>query len=252
MSLFHKITAEGQPIQRYTLYLLARRLELPFLRISYNLLRGKWKRLGSFPLVRKFYSAAVTRPIALYGDAARPVPYDQLVSHIESLDCSIAVGPCRCRISHEPCGHPLDTDIVVRTGTAAWLKAFPREYKVIDKKEALRIVTDCHNLGMFHMLFFHCPATGCAEYVICNCCRCGCVPYIINRDLGQHAFPLLDREWVAVTDSEKCTGRADCVAACPFNARSVENDKAVTRDCYGCGLCVSACPEKAISMKHSH
>jgi NAD-dependent dihydropyrimidine dehydrogenase PreA subunit len=252
MSLFHKITAEGQPLQRYTLYLLARRLEIPFLKITYKLLRGNWKWLGANRWVRSLYSAAVTRPLALHGDTAQPVPFAPLIAHIESLDCSIAVGPCRCRISHDPCGHPLETDIVIRTGTAAWLKAFPREYRVIKKSEAIKIVTDCHNLGMFHMLFFHCPSTGCAEYVICNCCRCGCIPYIINRDLGPHAFPFSEPEWLAVTDMDKCKGRADCVAACPFSARTIENGKAITHDCFGCGLCVAACPEKAISMKHTN
>jgi ferredoxin len=198
------------------------------------------------------YAAIVTRPIARFGDAARPVPFDELIEHIDSLDCSIAVGPCRCRISHEPCGHPIETDIVIRTGTAAWIKAFPREYRVIEKEEAKKIVADCHKLGMFHMVFFHCPATGCAEYVVCNCCRCGCVIYIINRDLGQESFPLLETEWTAETDLGKCTGRADCVAACPFGARSMENGKVVTHGCFGCGLCVAVCPENAISMKHNN
>ncbi|MFA6451678.1 MAG: 4Fe-4S binding protein [bacterium] len=252
MSLFHKIAAEGSPLQRYTLYMLARRLEIPFLKISFNLLRGRWKRIGNLGLTRALFAAAVTRPIARHGDAARPVPYEALIAHIDSIEGAIAVGPCRCRITHKSCGHPLETDIVIRTGAEAWLKAFPNEYRVIDKNEAKRIVGDCHALGMFHMIFFHCPTTGCAEYVICNCCLDGCVPYIINRELVQRNFPFLNAEWLAVTDMEKCSGRADCVSACPFGARSVVDGKAVTSGCFGCGLCVAACPEKAISMKHNH
>lgn len=248
MSFFHSITREGRPFQRYTLYLLARWVELPFLRVMYKLLRGGWRCIGSLRVVRKAVSALLTRPVARFGDTAKPIPFDELVEHLSEMDGVIAVGPCRCRISHEPCGHPLDTDIVIRTGTAAWLKAFPHEYRIIEKDEALRIIEECHRQGMFHMLFFHCPATGCAEYVICNCCTCGCVPYIINRELGQENFPLFKGDWIAYTDSGKCTCRADCIEICPFDARKIVDGKLTTSGCYGCGLCVGACPEGAISM----
>jgi len=251
MSFFHRITEEGHPFQRGTLYALARWLEIPFLKVSYNLLRGRWSRVGRLRAVRGAYAAAVTRPVGRWGDAPRAVPYGPLLEHIDALEGAIAVGPCRCRFTHRACGHPLDTDIVIRTGAPAWLKAFPKQYRPIDKAEAKAIVADCHKHGMFHMVFYHCPATGCAEYVICNCCVCGCVPYIINRELGQRNFPFFEGEWIAVTDAAKCTGRADCVAACPFGARSVEDGKAVVRGCFGCGLCAAACPENAISMEKS-
>ncbi|HOX28921.1 MAG TPA: hypothetical protein PLQ76_07200, partial [bacterium] len=100
MSLIHRLTNEGSGFQRRTLYLLARRLELPFLRVSYNLMRGKWRGIGARRSVRALYAAAVTRPIATHGDSARPIPFEPLADFIRSLDCSIAVGPCRCRSTH--------------------------------------------------------------------------------------------------------------------------------------------------------
>ncbi len=248
MSFFHRITEEGHPFQRGTLYALARWLEMPFLKVSYNLLRGKWNRVGRMRGVRGAYATVLTRPVGRWGDAPRAVPFGPLMEHMDTVDGAIAVGPCRCRVSHRACGHPLDTDIVIRTGTAAWLKAFPRDYRVIEKDEAKRIVTECHDQGMFHMLFYHCPATGRAEYVICNCCTCGCVPYIINRELGQRSFPFFEGEWTAETDLSKCAGRAECVNVCPFGARSMIDGKSATRGCFGCGLCVVSCPEGAIAM----
>jgi len=84
----------------------------------------------------------------------------------------------------------METDIVIRTGTDVWLKAFPREYRVIDKDEAVRIIEACASVGMFHMVFLHCLIGGALnEYVICNCCIDGCVPYILNRSLGRISTP---------------------------------------------------------------
>jgi Na+-translocating ferredoxin:NAD+ oxidoreductase subunit B len=228
--------------------MLARYLELPFLRISHRLFRGDLRRIGGSRIFRAIAGPLFYRQVARHTDSARLIPYEKLIKHIDSVNGAIAVGSCRCRITHQPCGHPIETDIVIRTGTAAWLKAFPDVYRTIGKEEAERIVTECHNLGMFHMLFHHCPSTACAEYVICNCCVCGCTIHAINRELGQNNFPLLASGWISVTNAGKCAGRGKCIEICPFGARGIENGKTVTTGCTGCGLCVPACPENAITM----
>lgn len=248
MSLIHNITQEGHPFQKRTLYVLARWLELPFLFISYRLLRGRWQWLGKRRWFMRLYGTLITRPIATLGDSARPIPYDALMRHIDAVNSEIAVGACRCRITNHACSHPLETDIVIRTGTGAWLRAFPRDYRIIDRDEAKRIVTLCHEAGMFHMLFHHCPSTGCAEYVICNCCRCGCTIHIINRDMGDKCFPLLKGDWHEYTDMKLCTNHGDCIAVCPQGARSMRDGRLAVEGCIGCGLCVAVCPERAVSM----
>lgn len=248
MSIFHATGREGGAFQRKTLYIFAKRIELPLLRLSFRLLRGDLKPWGDKKWMRRLLATFIGRPIMLFGDTAMPVPYEQVVKHIESLDCVIAAGTCRCRTVHKACGHPMFTDIVVRTGADAWLKAFPGDYRVIEKSEALKIIADCHNNGMFHMIFYHCPSTALAEYVVCNCCRCGCVPHILNRELGQSALPFFRGGFYAVTDKEKCRGCGKCAEICPFDARAVINGKGATTDCFGCGLCVYNCPEGAISL----
>jgi NAD-dependent dihydropyrimidine dehydrogenase PreA subunit len=79
--------------------------------------------------------------------------------------------------------------------------------------------------------------------------------------------------YVPVINRERCEGKADCVAVCPygvFEVRSIESEDfrqlsllgrlkslahrrrtAYTPQadaCQACGLCVVACPEKAISL----
>jgi ferredoxin len=93
------------------------------------------------------------------------------------------------------------------------------------------------------------PLAGGNEYVICNCCTCGCVPYILNRELGQKVYPLLRGAFVAETDLDRCAGHGACVEACPFGVRAVAAGKAqLVEACFGCGACVAACPERAIEM----
>jgi hypothetical protein len=191
----HIFTGEHSRFRRWTLFFFARYIELPLLRWGYLLLRGRYRRLGSNRLVRALIGWGVAAPFGYLGDTARPVPYAEVQRMIDGLDGSIAVGPCRCRLSHTGCEHPLETDIVIRTGVEAWTRAFPRDYRPIAKEEAKAIIADCHRQGLWHMVFIHCPVSEESrrenEYVICNCCRCGCVPYILNRELGQRTYPLL-------------------------------------------------------------
>jgi ferredoxin len=268
VSLIHAITGEHSRFRRWSLGLFARYLEMPLMYWGYHLLRGRYRRLGANRLVRAVLSWGVAAPFGYAGDTARPLPSVQVLRLIDGQEGPIAVGPCRCRAAHRACDHPLETDIVIRTGVEAWTRAFPTEYRVIGKDEAKRIVTECSRLGMWQMVFVHCPVhehgSGSGhqpgmphggegnEYVICNCCPCGCVPYLLNRDLGQRVYPLLRGAYVAETDVGRCTGHGDCVAACPFGARALLEGKArLVQPCFGCGLCADVCPERAIVMREA-
>lgn len=249
----HALTDEHSRLRRWSLYIFARYLERPLLGWSYRLLRGRWKRWGANPVVRNVLGWGVAAPFGYLGDTARPVPFPRVLEMVERLEGPIAVGPCRCRSAHRDCPHPLETDIVIRTGVAAWMAAFPAEYRLIGRDEAAQIITECHQLGMWQMVFVHCPINQANEYVICNCCTCGCVPYILNRELGQHRYRLLLGDLVSQTDLERCVGRGACVAACPFAARRViAGQVQMVGPCFGCGLCMAACPESAIRMVARH
>ncbi len=249
MSLVHGLTGEQSRFRRWTLFIFARYLEVPLLGWSYRLLRGRYRRLGRIRPLRALLGRMLAYPFAVLGDTGRPMPAAAVLDLIDSLDGGFAVGPCRCRIAHRDCDHPLETDIVIRTGVEAWTRAFPGEYRMIEKEEAKRIVSGSSRAGMWQMVFVHCPVNEENEYVICNCCECGCVPYILNRELGQARYPLLPGTHVSRTDTARCTGRHDCVTACPFDARTaVEGGVRLTSFCFGCGACEKACPEGAITM----
>ena len=253
MSGLHALTGEHSRLRRWTLYLFARYLELPLLGWSYQILRGRYRRLGHSRPVRELLRWAVAAPFGYLGDTGRPTPAPKVLELLDGLVGSIAVGPCRCRTTHQGCNHPMGTDIVIRTGVEAWSRAFPYDYRIIDKQEAKQIVADCRRQGLWQMVFVHCPVNQQNEYVICNCCTCGCVPYILNRELGQRAYPLLKGNWMAVTDPASCTGHGGCLVACPFGARALKDGRAeLVSLCFGCGLCADACPEGAITVQEAH
>jgi ferredoxin len=251
MSGAHALTGQHIRLRRWTLYIFARYVEVPLLAWSYALLRGRHRRWGQNRLVRAILGWLIAAPFAHLVDTARPTPGSAALEVIDGLEGPIAVGPCRCRSAHGACDHPLDTDIVIHTGVEAWTRAFPQDYRPISKEEAKHILAECGELGMWHMVFTHCPVNQGHEYVICNCCTCGCVPYVLNRELGQRAYPLRRGASVAHTDPTRCAGHGACVAACPFDARALVQRRAqLVGTCFGCGRCVDACPEQAIAMRN--
>lgn len=249
MLLGHIITGEYSPVRLFFMKLFARYIEVPVLHLSYLACVGRLKFLSRFFLTRWLILYPIAYPFGHYGDTGRPVPADELVRMIEGLEGKLAVGPCRCRIGHKACDHPVETDIVIRTGTDVWLKAFPRDYRVIEKVEAVRIIRECAAQGLFHMVFLHCLVGGAVnEYVICNCCTDGCVPYILNRTLGQEIYPLVKGDWRVEVDPALCVGCGRCVTACPFGARLMVGKTSRVIECYGCGLCASVCEPGASRM----
>lgn len=52
-------------------------------------------------------------------------------------------------------------------------------------------------------------------------------------------------------DKEKCDGCGTCVDACPSEAITIVDEKAVINEeeCVECGTCVEECPNEAITEK---
>lgn len=94
---------------------------------------------------------------------------------------------------------------------------------------------------------------------ICNCCGCCCEAMIAARWFGL-LRPVHTTRFLPVIDTERCTGCAKCVAACPVEAMtsvSANNPHSKRRQhakvnelfCLGCGVCVRACTKDALRLK---
>jgi len=244
--VLHLLSGEQSRGRRVLLKVFAKWVELPLLRIIYEACRGRLRFLTRRSPARTLMGAAVALPFAKYMDTGVPVPKKHVMKLIETLDGPIAVGDCRCRLAKKTCGHPMLTDMVFRTGAEAWLWAFPDNYRPIEKEEAKRIVNQCAELGMFHMVFIHCSSSSHVnEYVICNCCECGCKVHLLNRTVGQRWFPLPDGGFRSFLEADKCDLCGECVEACPFDAIRMRESGIEVADCFGCGVCEQVCQRGA-------
>lgn len=211
-------------------------LKLP---VTRNTLAKKviWYSLARFMGMRAIVSQVTTR--------------QEMYDFIDGLpaDSAIAVGPCRCRLATGGCKHPLETDIVILTGTPIWTELFPADYRLIGREEAKKIVGDCYELGLVPMLDRHMYYHGNANYfVICNCCDCSCVIMLAYHTFKKIGYRLVPSGSHSVVDREKCKGDGACVEACIFGERMLVDGKVRILDCQGCGQCVRVCPYQANRM----
>ena len=244
-------TAEQSPLRLFMLkryaWIEVRFLALLFWVINlhkrYPIFGKLWVRKLSYHVAGKFVGEHMI--------ACQPMTLDEILEFIDGLpaDSRIAVGPCRCRLATHACDHPLDTDIVILTGTQIWLDLFPGDYRVISKEEAKKRVSECYELALVPMLDRHMYYRGSTNYfVVCNCCGCSCIPINGYRYYKGTGFRFIPSVYRSVVDPEKCEGCATCVEVCAFEERRIVDGKAEVLDCQGCGLCVKFCPNGANSM----
>lgn len=250
LGLGHLLSEEQSQGRRALLKVFAKHIELPLLRSIYAVCLGRLRFLTKSSIIRKILGVLITRPFGKYMDTGVPLPAKEAVRLLRILEGKIAVGDCRCRLAVKTCDHPMPTDIVIRSGAEAWLWAFPDNYHVIDKDEAIGIVEECARQDMFPMVFIHCStASSVNEYVICNCCTCGCKVHLLNRTMGQENFPLRDGGFRSFHDPGKCKRCGRCVDRCPFGAIALEGNLIRITDCYGCGICEQVCENGAYTVK---
>lgn len=240
--LAHVIYLEDSRARLWLLRRYARR-EVLLLGLFYRLLNSR-------AICNRVFSEmvfwTVGYPSARWGIAGTPMSPREIEEFFEGEN-QIAVGPCRCRTAHRGCGHPMETDIVVRTGFPVWSRAFAPEYRQIDAGEAVEICRKSHQQGLAQISYAHLDvAGGGSMFVVCNCCADGCLPLLAMKHYGNDRYPMHRGVHRASIESVKCEGCAKCVEICPFGARYMGQDgKSRVENCFGCGLCASHCPSGA-------
>jgi len=186
---------------------------------------------------------------AIDHDTHAVLPFEQMEGVIEKAR-RIAVAHCPCRMTPEllgrrRCDSPMEVclkydelaDYVIERGMA----------REISKKEALKIVQHCEEVGLVHMV------DNAREEIkhTCNCCGCCCwsVGTIKRRRIPRDV--LVATYFIRETDREACTGCGQCVDICPVDAIAMEGDYPVVDNawCIGCGLCLKPCPTSAAFLK---
>jgi electron transport complex protein RnfB len=174
-------------------------------------------------------------------------PYEragELLEHAQSW----GVRDCICRkqqhLLGKGCSHPVETCLVF----SPIKNAFDRSSvdRAITKSEAMRILESTEEAGLVHSSGNYRDGI---DY-ICNCCTCCCG---IMRGITEYGIltSAAHSDFIIAAETGSCTGCADCLERCQFNALAVSNGVVVADDgrCMGCGLCVLVCPTEALHLE---
>ncbi len=160
----------------------------------------------------------------------------------------IAVAHCPCRIRTQLEGRSCDhlVEVCLKFDEMAEYlieRGFGRE---VTKEEALEIIKKSEEDGLVHFVD---NAQGNVKHN-CNCCGCCCWNLSPIRRRTMPRDVIIATYFISEVDEEQCIGCGDCVAICPVNAITMENDLAVIDKewCIGCGLCTTRCPPEAIKL----
>jgi len=166
-------------------------------------------------------------------------------SKIINSASSITAGTCYCRHKMEHLGKACDNPqkVCLTLNRAAESLARHKIAKKISKKEALKILKDCSNLGLVHF------GENAQEGVnfICNCCSCCCEALQAYKRFGYKGD--ISSNFVSMHSHEDCVGCGVCVEKCPVDAIKLvgkkKHAKVLPSRCIGCGVCVKFCPTKS-------
>ena len=172
------------------------------------------------------------------------IPYD-LARDIVRQAAKIFVHECPCRAEAKRC--PRDTwDVCLRfeNATAEALQSA----KPITAAQAEEILAAAHERGEIHNLFYDRDSRKVSE--LCNCCSCCCEPLQELKQATNYEEQL-HSGYIALTDTSLCAGCGECLDACFFEARQLDDGVLHLRAerCFGCGKCIASCPQDAIRLE---
>jgi ferredoxin len=198
-------------------------------------------------------------------------PHIDIDAHFRRHERFLVI-PCVCKREREilddhSCKRPMK-----RCGFVGLPPQAPLGETVLDREEAMALLTKLEKQGHVHLAFYGFTMFADAPQFMgtCNCCSCCCGilhgPKLAGLDTSTKGPQ--KSNYRAVIDEEKCTACGACIKRCPVDAIS-EGPKrmplacpcgvlpemrpgksVVDRDkCIGCGVCVIGCPEDAIVME---
>jgi ferredoxin len=173
-------------------------------------------------------------------------PFEGAAEIVDSMR-SWGVQDCICRkqkaLIGEACKHPVDVCLIMDPRPDAF-EGSPN-FRALSRDEAMATLRRASEAGLVHTVTNTVEGTS----YICNCCTCSCGILRGMAELGI-ANVVASSPFVNRVQDVLCTGCEACIAACQFNALSMDGALAVVdRDrCVGCGVCVLRCAAEALVL----
>ena len=182
------------------------------------------------------------------------LPYDNIVSLIESTEDPVFIIECTCRkrkaILGEPCSQTGRSETCMVLGDLAKLMMKYSHGRQIEKTEALEILRKSQEEGLVLQTYnMQRPE------VICACCRCCCEILSIHKMLI-NPVNFWTTNFHAEVDPEKCLGCRLCMKKCSVDAISFDKKRkkvSIRLDrCIGCGNCMPDCRAERSSLRETN
>ena len=178
-------------------------------------------------------------------DLEQIIPYPKARDIVLRGSPPVTLLECPCRHAREDSCTPTQVCMVVGGGEFV-RDHHPTRSRRVSQQEALDLLQAEHDRGHVHTAYFK-DACNDRFYAICNCCSCCCGGL---EAMAKHGVPMVASSgYVAQVDEAACIACGDCLAACPFEAITVNGKSTVSWErCMGCGVCVGQCEMDAVSL----
>lgn len=213
------------------------------------------KTLNKLPAPLQRLGSSIVSSRLQKGHFGQPVPIEECAAILD-LATSVVRIPCPCRYTagNKSDGYCLalttkPIDGYLEEGFAGYdLGPDTQKFERLTKQQTMALLRRTEEEGLMHSVW-----TFLTPYIatICNCSLdAGCMAMRITIE---HKTPIMFKgHYLAEADLEQCTGCADCVERCPFDAITIgpHHKRAVVdaEKCYGCGVCRSACENDALRL----
>ena len=172
-------------------------------------------------------------------------PFESAAEIIASAQ-SWGVLDCICRkqkaLIGDACKHPLDVCMMLSQSPNAFENT--TVVRKVTREEAMATLRRAAEAGLVHSVSNNQKGV----WYVCNCCTCSCGILRGMAELGI-ANAVARSAFVNQVDEASCLACGDCVAACQFDALTLEETLRVNEGrCVGCGVCVLTCPEGALGL----
>ena len=181
-------------------------------------------------------------PEAIVDPVTLVIPYETAESVLRKAR-SISIRDCECRVTYHNCRKPLRTCLALNEFSDELVdRGVAQEISLDQARDALKIA-NAH--GLVHQVLYTDWVKG-EVFDLCSCCSCCCtylralMDFAVKHHIAKSGL-------VARVNANECVGCGVCLERCVFEARRIENERAlvIEENCYGCGLCTSACSAQA-------